>query len=91
MVVFGQGRLEIGCGEMVWASLVSAPLHEEDGVWQAKVFFMERFISRAQQVQHTVISRIPGLADARAQRPNSRGSPPSSLPEPRTPAVLREL
>ena len=29
MVVFGQGGLEIGCGDMVWASLISAPLHEE--------------------------------------------------------------
>ena len=29
MVVFGQGGLEIGCDDMVWASLVSAPLHEE--------------------------------------------------------------
>jgi hypothetical protein len=29
MVVFGQGKLEIGCGEMVWASLISTPLHEE--------------------------------------------------------------
>jgi hypothetical protein len=29
VVVFGQGRLEIGGGNMVWASLVSTPLHEE--------------------------------------------------------------
>ena len=28
MVVFGQGGLEIGCGDLVWASLVCAPLHE---------------------------------------------------------------
>jgi hypothetical protein len=29
VVVFGQGGLEIGGGEMVWASLVSTPLDEE--------------------------------------------------------------
>jgi hypothetical protein len=29
VMVFGQGGLEIGCGDMVWTSLVSAPLHEE--------------------------------------------------------------
>jgi hypothetical protein len=29
VVVFGQGGLEIGCGDMVWASLISTPLHEE--------------------------------------------------------------
>ena len=26
---FGQGGLEIGRGDMVWASLVATPLHEE--------------------------------------------------------------
>ena len=29
MVVFGQGGLEIGCGDVVWAALVSTPLYEE--------------------------------------------------------------
>ena len=29
MVVFGQSGLEIGRRDMVWASLVPAPLHEE--------------------------------------------------------------
>jgi hypothetical protein len=29
LVIFGQGRLEIGGGDLVWASLVSAPLREE--------------------------------------------------------------
>ena len=29
MVVCGQGGLEIGGGDMVWTSLVSAPLDEE--------------------------------------------------------------
>ena len=29
MVVFGQGGLEIGRGDVVWASLVATPLHEE--------------------------------------------------------------
>ena len=29
MVVFGQGGLEIGGGDMVWTSLVSTPLNEE--------------------------------------------------------------
>jgi hypothetical protein len=29
VVVFGKGGLEIGCGDIVWASLVSTPLHEE--------------------------------------------------------------
>ena len=29
MVVFGQGGLEIGRGDMVWTSLVPPPLHEE--------------------------------------------------------------
>ena len=29
MVVFGQGGLEIGGGDMVWAPLVSTPLDEE--------------------------------------------------------------
>ena len=27
--VFGQSGLEIGCGDMVWTSLVSAPLDEK--------------------------------------------------------------
>ena len=34
MVVFGQGKLEIGCGEMVWAS--PTPLHEE-AIAQARI------------------------------------------------------
>jgi hypothetical protein len=29
VVVFGQGGLEIGGGDMVWTSLVSTPLDEE--------------------------------------------------------------
>jgi hypothetical protein len=29
VLVFGQGGLEIGCGDMVWASLLCAPLQEE--------------------------------------------------------------
>ena len=28
-MVFGQSGLEIGCGDMVWAPLISTPLHEE--------------------------------------------------------------
>jgi hypothetical protein len=35
VVVFGQGGLEIGGGDMVWASLVSTPLVEE-AIAQAK-------------------------------------------------------
>jgi hypothetical protein len=34
MVAFGQGKLEIGCGEMVWAS--PTPLHEE-AIAQARI------------------------------------------------------
>ena len=29
MVVFGQGGLEVGGGEMIWASLVGTPFHEK--------------------------------------------------------------
>jgi hypothetical protein len=35
VVVFGQGGLAIGCGDMVWASLVAAPLIQVLG-WSAE-------------------------------------------------------
>jgi len=46
VVVFGQGGLEIGCGDMVWAPVVSTPLHEED---QRHQFVFAAFVLAQQQ------------------------------------------
>jgi hypothetical protein len=100
VVVFGQSGLEIGCGDMVWASLITAPLHEE-AIAQAQDHSRELTWSGGRRIAHTAVVVARDIqvlmqtalnassANPRAHTPVGRAEPKPAKRKPRKLGLIR--
>ena len=82
MVVFGQGGLEIGRGDMVWASLVATPLHEEAIAQAQHHCENQHSVVVAHPAAVVVVGDIQALMQTVLNAPVHPGSDATSLSHP---------